>query len=80
MLCCKASVVKWKDIRPWRTELGLKEALVSGNSKFTFLADEYEAAMGMGGAQRLVWPGNVPKKTGARSARAHTRGQNPLVL
>jgi hypothetical protein len=24
--------------------------------------------------------GNEPKKTGARSARARTRGQNPLVL
>jgi hypothetical protein len=37
-----------------------------------------EAAMG-GGAQRPVWRGNEPKKTGARSARARTRGQNPLV-
>ncbi len=35
---------------------------------------------GGGGAQRPVWRGNVPKKTGARSARARTRGQNPLVL
>jgi hypothetical protein len=37
-----------------------------------------EAAMG-GGAQR---PFGVyePKKTGARSARARTRGQNPLVI
>ncbi len=32
-----------------------------------------------GGAQRPVWRGNEPKKTGARSARARTRGQNPLV-
>jgi hypothetical protein len=31
------------------------------------------------GAQRPVWHGNAPKKTGARSARARTRGQNPLV-
>ncbi len=29
-----------------------------------------EAAMGGGGAQRPVWHGNEPKKTGARSARA----------
>ncbi len=35
--------------------------------------------MGGGGAQRPVWHGNEPKKTGARSARARTRGQNPLV-
>jgi hypothetical protein len=32
-----------------------------------------------GGAQRPVWGGNELKKTGARSARARTRGQNPLV-
>jgi hypothetical protein len=34
----------------------------------------------VGGAQRPVWRGNKPKKTGARSARARTRGQNPLVI
>jgi len=34
---------------------------------------------GRGGAQRPVWGGNELKKTGARSARARTRGQNPLV-
>jgi hypothetical protein len=32
------------------------------------------------GAQRSVFRGNELKKTGARSARARTRGQNPLVL
>ena len=36
--------------------------------------------MGGGGAQRPVWLGNEPKKTGTRSARARTRGQNPLVF
>ena len=40
-----------------------------------------EAAMGgNGGAQRPVWHVNKPTKTGARSARARTRGQNPLVF
>jgi hypothetical protein len=34
---------------------------------------------GAGGAQRLVLPANTPKKAGARSARALTRGQNILV-
>ena len=34
---------------------------------------------GAGGAQRPVRRVNEPKKTGARSARARTRGQNPLV-
>jgi hypothetical protein len=33
---------------------------------------------GGGGAQRPVWRVNEPKKTGARSAGARTRGQNPL--
>jgi hypothetical protein len=32
-----------------------------------------------GGAQRPVGRGKEPKKTGARSARARTGGQNPLV-
>ncbi len=32
------------------------------------------------GAQRPVWSVNEPKKTGARSARARTHGQNPLVV
>jgi hypothetical protein len=39
-----------------------------------------EAAMGGGGAQRPIWGGNELKRTGARSARARTRGQNPLVI
>jgi hypothetical protein len=34
---------------------------------------------GRGGAQRPVGRGNGSKKTGARSARARTQGQNPLV-
>ncbi len=33
-----------------------------------------------GGAQRPVGRGNEPKKTGTRSARARTRGRNPLVI
>jgi hypothetical protein len=39
-----------------------------------------EAATGGGGAQRPVRSGLKPKMTGARSARARTRGQNPLVI
>jgi hypothetical protein len=35
--------------------------------------------MAGGGAQRPFWSVNEPKMTGARSARAHTRGQNPQV-
>ncbi len=46
------------------------------------LADEYEAGKlrWAEGVQRPVWRGNAPKKTGVRSARARTRGQNPLVI
>ncbi len=49
---------------------------------FLFLEYDEKAAKlrWVGGAQRPVWRGNEPKKTGARSARARTRGQNPLVL
>jgi hypothetical protein len=39
-----------------------------------------EAAKAGGGAQRPFCRVNEPRKTGARSARARTRGQNPLVF
>ncbi len=60
----------------------MQQSSVHVNSKFTFLADEYEAAKlrWAGGAESPNWRGNEPKKTGARSARARTRGQNPLVI
>ncbi len=32
-----------------------------------------------GGGRSAPWGGNESKKTGAHSARARTRGQNPLV-
>jgi hypothetical protein len=55
-----------------------REAFVSG--LFFYFGGCSEAAMDGGrGAQRPVWGGNELKKTGARSARARTRGQNPLV-
>jgi len=41
--------------------------------------EEQRSCDGQGGAQRPVGRGNAPKKTGARSAQARTRGQNPLV-
>jgi len=37
------------------------------------------ATGGAGGAQRSVLRVRKPKKMGARSARARTRGQNPLL-
>ncbi len=49
---------------------GLQEALVSGNSKLYFLADEYEAAMG--GAMAMAW--QCAKKDGcAQRTGAHAR-------
>ena len=63
-----------------------KKALEVGGPSFDrfylFLEVEYEAAKlrwAGRGAQRPVCGGSEFKKTGARSARARTRGQNPLV-
>ncbi len=46
---------------------------------FIFLGEQ-RSCDGREGAQRPVGHGNEPKKTGARSARARTCGQNPLVF
>jgi hypothetical protein len=62
----------WKDIRPWRPKFGPE-------GKFWGVNKKQRSCNGQGGAKRPVWRGNEPKKTGARSARARTRGQNPLV-
>jgi hypothetical protein len=79
MLYFEASVVQWKDIRPLRPKYGPEgKHFVSG--LFFYLGGCSEASMGGGGAQRPVWRVNEPKKTGARSARARARGQNPLVI
>jgi hypothetical protein len=57
--------------------LGLKEDILFLEIVYFFnFAGSSEAAMG---AQRPVGRGSEPKKTGAPSARARTRGQNPLV-
>ncbi len=76
----EVSVVQWKDIRPWWPEYGPEgKHFVSG--LFFYFGGCSEAAMDGGrGAQRPVWGGNELKKTGARSAQARTRGQNPLVI
>ncbi len=44
-----------------------------------FVWGSSEAAMGDGARSAPVGRGKEPKKTGARSARARTRGQNRLV-
>ncbi len=52
---------------------------VSGNSYFWGMYKKQRSCNGQGGAQRPVRHDNKPRKTGARGARARTRGQNPLV-
>jgi len=52
---------------------------VSVNIRFFIFVGAAKLRWAGGGAQRPVGRGNEPKKTGARSARARTRGQNPLV-
>ena len=46
---------------------------------YFYIFGEQRSCDGRGDAQRPVGRGNEPKKTGARSARARTRGQKPLV-
>jgi len=45
-----------------------------------FVWGEQRSCDGWRCAQGPVGHGKEPKKTGARSARARTRGQNPLVV
>ncbi len=65
---------------------GMKKAFdVGGPSSINFKYflgsnEKQRSCVGQGvGAERPVLRGNELKKTGARSARARTRGQNPLV-
>ncbi len=68
-----------KDIRPLRPEFGPEgKHFVSGNSLFFKFLVEQRSCDGRGRAAS-VWRVYEPKKTGARSARARTRGQNLLV-
>ncbi len=50
-------------------------SFVSGNSKFIFLEDEYEAAklLWAGGAQRPVWVAMSPKDGCVQRTGAHAR-------
>ncbi len=63
---------------PWRPEFGPEgKHFVSGNSLFFYFWGSSEAAVG--GRAAPVWRVYEPKKTGAHSARARMRAQNPLV-
>ncbi len=73
------SLAHWKNICPRRPEFGLNEDILFLEIVYFLFGGEAELRWA-GGAQRPVWRGNELKKTGARSARARTRGQNPLVL
>jgi hypothetical protein len=70
-------------MRPWRPEFGPEgKHFVSGNRLFLFLKNKKQRSCDGrgGGAQRPFFRVNEPRKTGARSARARTRGQNTLVV
>jgi hypothetical protein len=76
------SLTQWKNTRTWRPEFGPEGILfVSGNTVvYSFiLGGAAKLRWAGGGAKRPDGHGNELKKTGARSARARTRGQNPLV-
>jgi hypothetical protein len=76
----ECSLAQWKNIRPRRPEFGPEgKHFVTGNSFLLFLVEQRSCDGGGGGAAPR-WGGNEPKKTGACSAWARTRGQNPLVL
>jgi hypothetical protein len=68
------SLAQWKDIRPWRPEFGPE-----GMHLFFIFGGAAKLRWAGRGTQRPIWHVNEPNKTGARSARARTRGQNPLV-
>jgi hypothetical protein len=72
------SLAHWKNICPMRPEFGLKENILFLEIVYFLFGGEAKLRRA-GGAQRPVGRGNELKKTGARSARARTRGQNPLV-
>jgi hypothetical protein len=60
--------------------LGLKGSILFLEIVYLFFIFGGAAKLRWEGAQRPFWRVNEPKKTGARSARARTRGQNPLVI
>jgi hypothetical protein len=59
--------------------LGLKEDILYLEILYFYIFGRAAKLRWAGGAQRPVSGGYTLKKTGARSARARTRGQNPLV-
>jgi hypothetical protein len=72
MLYFKASVVQWKEIRPWRPDPGLKEALVSGNSN--------GSCNGRGGARSAPFGVAMCPKRRVRAAHGRAREAKPTSL
>jgi hypothetical protein len=58
---------------PWRPEFGPE-------GKFWGVNKKQRSCDGQGARSAPVLHVNEPKKTGARSGRVRTRGQNPLVI
>jgi hypothetical protein len=65
---------------PGDPSLGLKEDILFLEMVNFYIFEGAAKLRWVGGAQRPFWHFNKPKKTGAHSARARTRGQNPLVI
>jgi hypothetical protein len=64
---------------PGDPSLGLKEDILFLETVNFYIFEGASKLRWAGGAQRPVGRVNEPNKTGMRSARARTRGQNPLV-
>jgi hypothetical protein len=64
---------------PGGPTLGLKEDILFLEIFYFSIFGRAAELRRAGGAQRPVSGGYELKKTGARSARARTRGKNPLV-
>ncbi len=69
----KKSIYFLESPSPWRPSL-IDFIYFWGSNK------KQRSCDGRVGRAAPVWRGNEFKKTGARSARARTRGQNPLVI
>ena len=72
-------------VRAWREAFYFWKALHAGGPSsmdfiyFLGLNKKQRSCDGRVGRVAPVWHGNEFQKTGARRARARTRGQNPLV-
>ncbi len=69
---------RYTPLAPGGPSLGLKEDILFLEIAYFYIFDGAAKLRWAGGGP--VWRANGPIKTGARSVRERTRGQNPLVL